>query len=90
MKEVKFKKGDYSFLQGNFQVVMCHYPLLTWNNKRKGTVMLHGHCHGALDKFNAWSPDLRYDVGLDSQMANLHFVKLEEIYQAAMEKRNLA
>ena len=32
------------------------------------------------------SPDLRFDVGIDSTLANLHFLTLEDIYNAATEK----
>jgi calcineurin-like phosphoesterase family protein len=28
------------------KVVMCHYPLLTWNKAHYGSFMLHGHSHG--------------------------------------------
>lgn len=28
------------------KVVMCHYPLLTWNKAHYGSFMLHGHAHG--------------------------------------------
>ena len=84
--EKRFEPNDYPFLKEVFQVVMCHYPMLTWNKKQQGAVMLHGHSHGALDQYNANSADLRFDVGLDSAMANLHFLTLEDIYNAAMEK----
>ena len=45
------------------RVVMCHYPLLTWNDEWRGAFMLHGHTHGriALD-----SPCRRLDVGVDA------------------------
>ena len=52
--------------------------------------MLHGHCHGKLDEYNAQSTDLRFDVGLDGSLANLHFLTLEDIYNAATEKIKLS
>ena len=48
--------------------------------------MLHSHSHGKLDDYNTLSMDLRFDVGIDGSLANLHFLTLEDIYNAATEK----
>jgi hypothetical protein len=60
--------------------------MLTSNKKPYGTLMLHGHSHGKFDDHNAQSMDLRFDVGIDGSLANLHFLKLEDIYNAGTEK----
>lgn len=86
IKEMRFKKTIAPFLKEDFDVVMCHYPMVTWNQKPRGSVMLHGHCHGKLDEYNAQSTDLRFDVGIDGKLAGLHFLTLEDIYNAALEK----
>ena len=52
-------------------MVMCHYPMVTWNQKPRGSIMLHGHSHGKLDDYNAQSPDLRFDVGIDGTLTCL-------------------
>lgn len=78
--------GDLTFLKEDFGVVMCHYPMVTWNQKPRGSIMLHGHSHGKLDDYNALSMDLRFDVGIDGSLANLRFLTLEDIYNAATEK----
>lgn len=48
-------------IDGNM-VVMCHFPLLTWERSNRGSFHLHGHCHGKV-KFD---PSFRrLDVGVD-------------------------
>ena len=86
IKEMRFKTTVAPYLKEDFNVVMCHYPMLTWNKKPYGSVMLHGHSHGKLDDYNAQSMDLRFDVGIDGALAKLQFLTLEDIYNAATEK----
>lgn len=50
-------------IDGTF-VVMCHYPLLTWDRRSHGSFMLHGHCHNTIP----FDPtQKRLDVGVDAQ-----------------------
>jgi calcineurin-like phosphoesterase family protein len=30
---------------GNHKLVLCHYPLMTWNGASRGRYMIHGHIH---------------------------------------------
>lgn len=50
-------------------IVLCHYPLLTWNRCHHGAWHLHGHCHGSLKD----DPDVsRMDVGIDTNNMQLY------------------
>jgi len=50
-------------------LILCHYPLLTWNKKERGSWNLHGHIHSG-PRSSASERDLRvgmqYDVGVDN------------------------
>lgn len=57
MHEIKIDLGG----EHNQRIVLCHYPLRSWNQNHRGSWMLHGHCHGNL-------PDpggKTIDVGVD-------------------------
>lgn len=80
IKEVIFKKSTYPFLEEDFSVEMCHYPILSWNRRNYGSCMIHGHCHGNIDDINKASNELRVDVGIDGSLANYEFISLEDLY----------
>jgi calcineurin-like phosphoesterase family protein len=42
-------------------LVLCHYPFRSWHDMAKGSLDLHGHCHGRLK-----SMPRQVDVGVDA------------------------
>ena len=38
--------------KGHQQIIMSHYPILSWNRSHYGSWMIHGHAHGSLMKSN--------------------------------------
>lgn len=56
-------------------IVMCHYPIRSWNKQGKGSFMLHGHCHGNLRQ----PPGRIMDVGVDCN--NFAPVSIEEVHE---------
>ncbi len=52
----------HEMVLGEQRLVLCHYPLRTWNQSHHGSWHLHGHEHGQL----AEDPQsLSFDVGVD-------------------------
>lgn len=81
IKEINFKRKNYDFLEEDFSVICCHYPMVTWNRKHYGSVNVHGHCHGNIDEYNEKSDDLRVDVGFDGKLANYNLIDLKTLYR---------
>lgn len=59
----RLKIPDKEGIRGAQRIVLCHYPLLSWDQMHYGSWQLHGHSHANL-------PDdptkLRLDVGVDA------------------------
>ena len=65
------------------KIVLCHFPLLTWNKASHGSWMLHGHSHGSLDERN--KKTRRLDVGVDG-IASMYPLKLELIAEIMKDR----
>ena len=73
----------------NYRLTLCHYPMISWNGKARGTLMIHGHCHGNIDNINTESTDLRVDVGFDGLLAKKtgsFLISFEDILEYMKEK----
>lgn len=71
------------------RLVLCHYPMISWNHKARGSFMIHGHCHGNIDDLNTNSSDLRVDVGFGGNLCKskkTFLISLEEIIDYFTEK----
>lgn len=67
-------------------IFMSHYPAVTWPQKGRGAIMLHGHVHGNMDELNEKSPDLRVDVGIDGKLAKLGLLSFNDVYEYMLHK----
>lgn len=67
----------------NVDVVLCHYPLLSWDKSTHGSLMLHGHSHGAVgcigrSQEGTGAPSgYRVDIGVDCN--NFYPVSITDI-----------
>jgi calcineurin-like phosphoesterase family protein len=52
---------DYAEIElDSRRLVLCHYPLRSWNGMGRGAINLHGHSHGRMAPLRR-----QFDVGVD-------------------------
>lgn len=66
-KKIKSASSLTKILIDKEEVVLCHYPIIHWENQDRGSMMLHGHLHGYESK---WVKEFHQefktmDVGID-------------------------
>lgn len=68
---------------GNQSIILCHYPMRSWNKSFHGSWQLYGHCHGNLED----DPNLlSFDVGVDCW--NYEPINFDTV-AATMKKKNV-
>ena len=68
IKNFTFNSPSYP----NIHIVLCHYPIASWDRKVHGSFHLHGHTHNRFQ-----NTGLSFDVGVDAQ--NYYPISLEEV-----------
>lgn len=61
---------------------LMHYPIRSWNKQRRGSWMLHGHCHGNLPALEVKGKVLKtMDVGFDChpEFRPFSYLEIKEI-----------
>lgn len=70
------------------KIILCHYPMRSWNASNYGSFHLHGHTHGSMEPYGK-----SVDVGIDSQFITGKYegrpFHLDEI-EKFMETREIA
>lgn len=56
------------------KIVLCHFPLRSWNGCNSGSALFFGHCHGRMNTFN-----LSFDVGVDVPQNNYAPICIDEM-----------
>ena len=74
--EGKFSQGLPDGTNNVERMVLCHFPMLTWNRSHFGVIHLHGHSHGNM-KYPY--PMRIMDVGVDCHgMAPISLEQVQE------------
>lgn len=69
---------NFNYSPSNTHIVLCHYPIASWERRVHGSYHLYGHTHGRFQ-----NQGLSFDAGLDAN--NWRILSLEEV----LEKFNL-
>jgi len=70
---------DYKEIKiGNDLITMCHFPMRVWNGSHRGSISLHGHCHGTISPYGK-----SLDVGVDCKLITkeYHPISIEEVLE---------
>lgn len=61
---LEIKVNDDEVSDGFQDLVLCHYPMLSWNRSHRESFQLFGHVHGNMENDSRLSPN-QLDVGVD-------------------------
>ena len=63
----------------NKKLILCHYPIVSWNHLKRGAYMLHGHQHLKGDK--RFGNGKRMDVGMcgSPEFRPYHFDEIKDL-----------
>lgn len=87
IKSVTFKKSFFTFLDEDFMVCLCHYPMISWINKSKGAALVYGHVHSDYPFLDEETDDLMVNVGFDAPLSNYKLISLEQLWKYFKDKR---
>lgn len=73
----QYHKENFTVDGKNYEIVMMHFPFLSWDGSARGALSLHGHAHGSNDHLNRGTK--RLDVGVDAEFSHLRPLSLREI-----------
>lgn len=73
-----YDEGDYAHIKdGEHEVILCHYPILYWENMERGSIHLYGQVH-SYRGCSKMAPN-SYNIGVD--VNNYMPVTLEELIE---------
>ena len=87
IKTVTFKKTVFPFLDEDFRVCLCHYPMVSWPDKCRGAALIYGHIHSNYPFLDEETDDLMVNAGFDAPLAHYKLISLEQVWRYFKNKR---
>lgn len=87
IKTVTFKKTVFPFLDEDFRVCLCHYPMVSWPDKCRGAALIYGHVHSNYPFLDEETDDLMVNAGFDAPLAHYKLISLEQVWRYFKNKR---
>lgn len=87
IKTVTFKKTVFPFLDEDFRVCLCHYPMISWPDKCRGAALIYGHIHSNYPFLDEETDDLMVNAGFDAPLAHYKLISLEQVWRYFKNKR---
>ena len=87
IKTVTFKKSVFPFLDEDFRVCLCHYPMVSWPDKCRGAALIYGHVHSNYPFLDTETDDLMVNAGFDAPLAHYKLISLEQVWKYFYDKR---
>ena len=86
-------KFGYHEVEVNFRghtalIVLCHYPLESFNKMRYGSFHFHGHCHSPPGIYKVRRMSNRKDIGVDSREDHVPWEK-DEVLETILKESSL-
>ncbi len=72
-------------VKGYPMMVLCHFPMFSWHGMGRNSIMVHGHCHGNIDKANLATR--RIDVGVDGMYSNYAPLSIDEVTRIMKDRK---
>jgi len=82
----QYNKENFHINGENYEIVMMHYPMLSWDGSYRGSIQIHGHAHGSNDHLNVGTK--RIDVGVDATNMFLKPISVQGIVALTSGGRN--
>ncbi len=72
-------------VKGYPMMVLHHFPHYSWHGMGRGSIAVHGHCHGSIDQVNLNTR--RIDIGVDAMYSNFSPISIDRIAEIMKDRK---